>query len=135
MVIASMNELDSGHMAPESLNRDFLKQQEHNMLTEMAVDWTLEDIDHVRDQRKFWANVEQRFTDKDTRKLCQKYVKATTIVLEFMTGRKGGKWDAEPLTTNTVFPEELYPFIRAVFCFAMAPERISFADIYTDLAT
>jgi hypothetical protein len=55
-------------------------------------------------------------------------------VLEFMTGHKGGKWDAEPLTTNPAFPEELYPFIRAVFCFTMGPERIPFADIYKELA-
>jgi hypothetical protein len=121
-------------MAPQPPNQDFLKQRGYNMLTEMAVDWTLEDIDFVREQRKFWANVEQRFTDKDTRKLCQKYVKATTIVLEFMTGRKGGKWDADPLTRNPAFPEELYQFIRAVFCFTMGAERIPFADIYKDLA-
>ena len=103
------------------------------MLAEMAVDWTYEDIDFVRDQRKFWANVEQRFTDKDTRKLCQKYVKATTIVLEFMTGCRGGKWDAEPLTRITAFPEELHQFISAVFTFAQGPDRISFDDIYKDL--
>lgn len=103
-------------------------------LVETAIDWTHEDIEHVRTQRKFWANVEQRFSDKDTRKLCQKYVKATTIVLEFMTGRKGGKWDAEPLTRITAFPDELHQYISAVFSFTMGPERIAFADIYKDLA-
>lgn len=88
-----------------------------------ASDWSYEDIDYVREIRRQYANEEQNAEDKAERKYCQRMVKAATLVLEHMTGYKGGKWDAEPLRGTPHFPLELHPEIGRVF-FLADEERI-----------
>lgn len=100
---------------------------------EKAMSWSQDDIEHVRGQRRYWAIAEQNTTVKDTRKLCQKYVKATTMVLEHMTGCKGGKWEAECLTQSVVFPDELRPYVSAIFAFTSSYPRRVFSEIYGEL--
>jgi hypothetical protein len=82
---------------------------------ERAMDWSYEDIDYARELRKRFANEEQAATDKSERKYCQRMVKATTLVLEHMTGYKGGKWDGEPLRRSPEIPLELEENVRTVF--------------------
>lgn len=99
------------------------------LVIERAIDWRDEDVEHVREQRKFFANYEQTpDLDKQTRKLCQRYVKATTLVLEHMTGMKGGKWEGETLDKQVHIPLELEDTVRGIF--AMTDNRQNYGDVF-----
>jgi hypothetical protein len=87
---------------------------------DFAVTYTDDDIEWVRAQRKYWARREQEETEKVGRKTCQKYVKATTIVIDYMTSSERLKL---PL------PIELENLIKATFCFVQAEPRIEFTDV------
>lgn len=77
------------------------------------------DIEYVREARKVFAQQDQDpELDKKTRKEAQRWVKVCTIVLECMTGMRGGKWEGEPLKGWPQFPLELHEQIYAMFTLA-----------------
>jgi hypothetical protein len=77
------------------------------------------DIEYVRERRKEYAQQDQDpDLDKKTRKEAQRMVKVCTIVLECMTGMRGGKWEGQPLTGWPDFPAELQDQIYTVFALA-----------------
>lgn len=86
---------------------------------EKATTYTEDDINHLKEQRKFWARREQGCKDKKERKICQRYVKAITFCIRYMEG--------EP----TEFPLELQSAMVTAFCFATDVPRTHYADIHT----
>lgn len=101
-------------MAQDLQNQDSLKPWTFTI--EKAMDFHDEDIEFVRAERKYWANRDQDPTlDKAERKEAQRWVKVCTLVLECMTGMKGGKWESEPLRCWPDFPLELQEKIKYLF--------------------
>lgn len=90
----------------------------NSFIIDLAVFYTDDDIDFVKEQRKFWARREQEVSDKTQRKECQKYVKATTIVIDYLLGTK-----------KIQFPLELESYIKAIFTFATNKPSTPFLDI------
>lgn len=85
---------------------------------EFASDWTDDALEHLREQRKYWARKEQTVTDKKERKFCQRYVKAITCCVRYLEGQP------------TEFPEELKPIMMTAVCFSHGSPRISFESIH-----
>lgn len=83
-----------------------------------------DDIDYVRSERKFWAQRDQDpELDKKTRKEAQRWVKVCTIVLECMTGMRGGKWEGDTLTGWPQIPAELSDNVQYLFEQAVTNRR------------
>lgn len=89
----------------------------HKLFTTFqAMDFLESDIDFVRDLRKLYAQQDQNPSlDKQMRKEAQRGVKCCTIILECMTGMRGGKWEGEPLTQWPQIPLELEDKIFSIF--------------------
>lgn len=114
-------------MAQDSQNQDLLKPW--NFTVEAAMVFSDDDIEYVRIERKYWANRDQDLTlGKAERKEAQRWVKVCSLVLESMTGMKGGKWEADPLTGWPAFPLELQGKIKYVFTQATG-DRIPYAEL------
>ena len=93
-----------------------------NFAVDLAIDYTDEDVEFIKQQRKYFARKEQTVTDKTTRKVCQRYVKATTFVVNELMREPGEK--------EVLFPSELETLIKAVFVFTTSTPRIEFSSIY-----
>lgn len=93
----------------------------HDFTLEFGMTYTDADVDFIREQRKFWARREQETLDKKERKFCQRYVKATTIVIDYITGGVNLRYP---------FPTELTPLIKTVFSFATNDPATHFKDLY-----
>lgn len=101
-------------MAQDLQNQDSPKPL--NFFFEHSQDYSYEDIDYVRAERKYWANRDQDpMLDKAERKEAQRWVKSCTLVLEHMTGMKGGKWEGEPLRHGPLYPLELQWMVKYLF--------------------
>ena len=90
---------------------------------ECATNYSYEDIEWVKAQRKFWARREQEVTEKSDRKYCQKYIKATTLVIQYMEGDERLRYP---------FPIELTDMIKTVFCFATDNPRTEFKKLHNE---
>lgn len=66
---------------------------------------------------------------KAERKEAQRWAKVCTIVLESMTGMKGGKPDGVPLTKQVHFPLELEDRIQYLYMVATTTRRPYYAVI------
>ncbi len=89
---------------------------------ELSSDWSDDDLDHLKEQRRFWARREQAVSDKKERKLCQRHVKAITCCVRYIEG--------EP----TDFPAELEMIMLTALNFSHQQPRISFEDLYGAVA-
>jgi len=99
----------------------FRHKKAGTIVFETTQSYTDEDIEYVREQRAYWARREQNTKDKMKRKFCQKYVKATNVVFQHMTGGSNLRYP---------FPAELMPYIGAIYAFATSSPRIKFVDVY-----
>lgn len=82
-----------------------------NFITDLAISYTDEDIEFIRQQRKYFARKEQTETDKTTRKMCQRYVKATTIVINELLREPGVKKPTFHLNLELTLGRYLYLLI------------------------
>ena len=88
---------------------------------DLAIDWRDDDIEHLKEQRKFWARREQEATDKAERKHCIRHVKAITPLINYLEGR-------HPVD----FPAELRFIQMTALCFATSGPRTHFEDLWVD---
>jgi hypothetical protein len=99
---------------------------------EAAHEFRDEDIAYVRSERKFWSTVDQNSSeDKLFRKEAQRWVKVCTMVLEWMTGTKGGKPDGIRCPVPT-FPLELHSKIEYLLSEAFNTRR-PYSEFLTSL--
>jgi len=79
---------------------------------DLASTWTDADIDRLRECRAFYAQSEGRDVWKDERKEANRYVKAATICIDWLTGK----------APRLHVPAELEHYVSAVLCWRHRPQ-------------
>ena len=91
-----------------------------DLAIELAMDYTDEDIEFLKQQRKYWIRIRENNSEKTIKKYALKYEKSITLVIDYL--------NAKHCFHNP--PIELMWFIKTAFAFISDSSRHEFIDVY-----